>query len=255
MSYDSSGDESAGNDSVKKRRRGRVRFTDRQVELLEARFVQDQYLPAMERTHLATVVGLNESQVKTWFQNRRAKSKRAAKRKARAAALASQPHGVMSLSTSSSSACAALRQCSDSASSGVAAQSAQSPYAGYATNAYGTPGGQVYANGAGQAVGSSYTGSAPSMSPQQQYAMLGGLPANGPYSAHAPYAGSVNSAYHAQSPAAAAQAAYGAAAAATMGYESPSGLTSPNAYSMYADQGLDYSYARFMNASAPALLT
>ena len=71
----------------KRRRRGRVRFTDHQVESLERRFREEQYLPASERSQLAASMDLSESQVKTWFQNRRAKTKRAIKRmrKARAA--------------------------------------------------------------------------------------------------------------------------------------------------------------------------
>lgn len=70
----------ASSPEPKRRRRGRVRFTDEQVQSLERRFREEQYLPASERNQLATSMELSESQVKTWFQNRRAKTKRALKR-------------------------------------------------------------------------------------------------------------------------------------------------------------------------------
>lgn len=55
------------------RRNSRPTFSGRQVFLLEKTFQQTKYLAGPERTRLAYSLGMSESQVKVWFQNRRTK--------------------------------------------------------------------------------------------------------------------------------------------------------------------------------------
>lgn len=61
---------------TKKPRRHRALFSHAQVFELERRFTLQKYLNAHEREHLAKMLGLTETQVKIWFQNRRYKCKR-----------------------------------------------------------------------------------------------------------------------------------------------------------------------------------
>lgn len=56
-----------------KRKGGQIRFTNSQTAQLEKSFVQQKYLNATDRKKLAHSLGLSDRQVKTWFQNRRAK--------------------------------------------------------------------------------------------------------------------------------------------------------------------------------------
>ncbi|KAM3719639.1 Homeobox protein [Dirofilaria immitis] len=58
------------------RRRQRTTFTSVQADTLEKEYLTDQYMPRSRRLLIARSLCLNESQVKTWFQNRRAKDKR-----------------------------------------------------------------------------------------------------------------------------------------------------------------------------------
>ncbi|XP_066998446.2 hematopoietically-expressed homeobox protein HHEX homolog isoform X2 [Anabrus simplex] len=60
-----------------KRKGGQVRFTAEQTATLEKRFGGHKYLSPEERRHLAGQLKLTDRQVKTWFQNRRAKWRRA----------------------------------------------------------------------------------------------------------------------------------------------------------------------------------
>ncbi|KAI1280617.1 Homeobox protein GBX-2 [Halotydeus destructor] len=57
-------------------RRRRTAFTSEQLLELEREFHAKKYLSLTERAHLAHALCLSESQVKIWFQNRRAKWKR-----------------------------------------------------------------------------------------------------------------------------------------------------------------------------------
>ncbi|EDW59467.2 uncharacterized protein Dvir_GJ10276 [Drosophila virilis] len=60
-----------------KRKGGQIRFTSQQTKNLENRFSSSKYLSPEERRHLALQLKLTDRQVKTWFQNRRAKWRRA----------------------------------------------------------------------------------------------------------------------------------------------------------------------------------
>ena len=51
-------------------------FTDLQLRILEKTFSEQKYLDTSSRAKLAQTLGLNETQVKTWFQNRRMKWKK-----------------------------------------------------------------------------------------------------------------------------------------------------------------------------------
>lgn len=60
----------------KKKKRSRAAFTHAQVFELERRFAHQKYLSGPERSELAHILKLTETQVKIWFQNRRYKTKR-----------------------------------------------------------------------------------------------------------------------------------------------------------------------------------
>uniref|UniRef100_UPI0037E831E4 homeobox protein pv.1-like n=1 Tax=Semicossyphus pulcher TaxID=241346 RepID=UPI0037E831E4 len=57
-------------------RRVRTKFTPDQISKLEKIFNKHKYLDAEERVKTAQKLGLTETQVRTWFQNRRMKLKR-----------------------------------------------------------------------------------------------------------------------------------------------------------------------------------
>ncbi|XP_041921936.1 homeobox protein vent1-like [Alosa sapidissima] len=57
-------------------RRVRTKFTPEQIQKLEKIFSKHKYLDAGERTKTALKLNLSETQVRTWFQNRRMKVKR-----------------------------------------------------------------------------------------------------------------------------------------------------------------------------------
>ncbi|XP_061666474.1 hematopoietically-expressed homeobox protein hhex [Syngnathoides biaculeatus] len=59
-----------------KRKGGQVRFSNDQTVELEKKFESHKYLSPPERKRLAKMLQLSERQVKTWFQNRRAKWRR-----------------------------------------------------------------------------------------------------------------------------------------------------------------------------------
>merc|ERR1719461_2283093 len=63
-------------DDTRRQRKARTAFSDSQLQLLETTFEQHKYLSVEERGNLAKRLGLSDTQVKTWFQNRRTKWKR-----------------------------------------------------------------------------------------------------------------------------------------------------------------------------------
>ncbi|XP_019637589.1 PREDICTED: ventral anterior homeobox 2b-like [Branchiostoma belcheri] len=63
-------------------KRARTAFTADQLKDLERAFRDSQYVVGQDRTELARQLGLTETQVKVWFQNRRTKYKREKAREA-----------------------------------------------------------------------------------------------------------------------------------------------------------------------------
>ena len=55
----------------KKSRKARTAFTDHQLQTLEKSFERQKYLSVQDRMELAAKLNLTDTQVKTWYQNRR----------------------------------------------------------------------------------------------------------------------------------------------------------------------------------------
>uniref|UniRef100_A0A3B1KKV3 BarH-like homeobox 1a n=1 Tax=Astyanax mexicanus TaxID=7994 RepID=A0A3B1KKV3_ASTMX len=56
---------------LKKPRKARTAFTDHQLAELERSFARQKYLSVQDRMELAASLNLTDTQVKTWYQNRR----------------------------------------------------------------------------------------------------------------------------------------------------------------------------------------
>ncbi|KAG5682707.1 hypothetical protein PVAND_012041 [Polypedilum vanderplanki] len=65
-----------GSGLSKKQRKTRTAFTDHQLQTLEKTFERQKYLSVQDRMELANKLNLSDTQVKTWYQNRRTKWKR-----------------------------------------------------------------------------------------------------------------------------------------------------------------------------------
>ncbi|KAK3530093.1 hypothetical protein QTP86_013329 [Hemibagrus guttatus] len=63
--------------SEKEDKRPRTAFTAEQLQRLKAEFQASRYITEQRRQSLAQELNLNESQIKIWFQNKRAKIKKA----------------------------------------------------------------------------------------------------------------------------------------------------------------------------------
>uniref|UniRef100_A0A8C5THX2 Homeobox domain-containing protein n=1 Tax=Malurus cyaneus samueli TaxID=2593467 RepID=A0A8C5THX2_9PASS len=61
---------------AKKPRKARTAFSDHQLNQLERSFDAQKYLSVQDRMDLAAALNLTDTQVKTWYQNRRTKWKR-----------------------------------------------------------------------------------------------------------------------------------------------------------------------------------
>ncbi|KFD52352.1 hypothetical protein M513_06733 [Trichuris suis] len=72
---DSSGEDGrstvAPGEKCKKPRKARTAFTDLQLQTLEKSFERKKYLSVQDRLDLAAKLNLTDTQVKTWYQNRR----------------------------------------------------------------------------------------------------------------------------------------------------------------------------------------
>ncbi|XP_061910885.1 homeobox protein Dlx4b [Entelurus aequoreus] len=86
------------NGKGKKIRKPRTIYSSLQLQALHQRFQQTQYLALPERADLAAKLGLTQTQVKIWFQNKRSKYKKIMKH-------GSGPEGEHLSSTSSASPC------------------------------------------------------------------------------------------------------------------------------------------------------
>ena len=70
-------DENSPNSSTRetaaqrKQRKARTAFTDNQLQTLESSFERQKYLSVQDRMELAAKLSLTDTQVKTWYQNRR----------------------------------------------------------------------------------------------------------------------------------------------------------------------------------------
>uniref|UniRef100_A0A8R1DKS3 Homeobox domain-containing protein n=1 Tax=Caenorhabditis japonica TaxID=281687 RepID=A0A8R1DKS3_CAEJA len=67
---------SCGSGSSEEEKRPRTAFTADQLDRLKQQFHDNRYLTEKRRQELAHELGLNESQIKIWFQNKRAKLKK-----------------------------------------------------------------------------------------------------------------------------------------------------------------------------------
>lgn len=67
---------STSTSKTKKMRKPRTIYSSMQLQVLNKRFQRTQYLALPERAELAASLGLTQTQVKIWFQNKRSKFKK-----------------------------------------------------------------------------------------------------------------------------------------------------------------------------------
>ncbi|XP_065073273.1 homeobox protein Hmx [Ochlerotatus camptorhynchus] len=70
------GDDSQLDGGSRRKKKARTTFTGRQIFELEKQFEVKKYLSSSERTEMAKLLNVTETQVKIWFQNRRTKWKK-----------------------------------------------------------------------------------------------------------------------------------------------------------------------------------
>ncbi|ROT83589.1 putative homeobox protein E60 [Penaeus vannamei] len=80
-------------------KRPRTAFTSEQLARLKKEFEENKYLTEKRRQDLARDLGLNESQIKIWFQNKRAKIKKASGNKSSGLAAHLMAQGLYNHST------------------------------------------------------------------------------------------------------------------------------------------------------------
>ena len=68
-----------------RKKKQRPLFSPHRIKIMENEFAKQRYVTEERRTQLALEVNLTETQVKTWFQNRRTKWKKETKYEANAA--------------------------------------------------------------------------------------------------------------------------------------------------------------------------
>ncbi|XP_001358961.3 homeotic protein deformed [Drosophila pseudoobscura] len=69
-------DSDSGSTDARRKKKARTTFTGRQIFELEKQFEVKKYLSSSERTEMAKLLIVTETQVKIWFQNRRTKWKK-----------------------------------------------------------------------------------------------------------------------------------------------------------------------------------
>ncbi|XP_037813005.1 putative mediator of RNA polymerase II transcription subunit 26 [Lucilia sericata] len=98
-------DSDSGSTDARRKKKARTTFTGRQIFELEKQFEIKKYLSSSERTEMAKLLNVTETQVKIWFQNRRTKWKRQDNvTNSEAAEVKSANHGKSTATTTTSSA-------------------------------------------------------------------------------------------------------------------------------------------------------